>query len=36
MKEYSTHGASPQSSTSTVDQKKQLHFEHFCLVKPES
>ena len=36
MNEYSTQGASPQSSRSTVDQKKLLHLEHFCLVKPES
>ena len=36
MKEYSTQGASPQSSRSTVDQKKLSHFAHFCRVKPES
>jgi len=36
INEYSTQGASPHSSRSTVDQKKQLHLEHACLVKPES
>ena len=36
MNEYSTHGASPQSSRSTDDQKKLSHFVHFCLVKPDS
>ena len=36
MNEYSTQGASPQSSRSTIDQKKLLHLEHFSLVKPES
>ena len=36
MKEYSTQGASPQSSLSILDQKKHLHLAHVCLVKPES
>ena len=36
MNEYSTQGASPQSSRSMVDQKKHLHLVHVCLVKPES
>ncbi len=36
MNEYSTQGASPQSSRSTIDQKEQLHLAHVCLVKPDS
>jgi len=36
MNEYSTQGASPQSSLSTKDQKWHLHFEQVCLMKPDS
>ena len=36
MNEYSTQGASPQSSRSIIDQKEHLHLVHVCLVKPDS
>jgi hypothetical protein len=36
MNEYSTQGASPQSSVSNFDQKEHLHLLQVCLMKPDS